>query len=425
MPQYPFVLPSVFRAERSPEFFQTIPLIVESEPTLNANMLAGKVAIRLNGDIGKTIDSMNMFSLIIPTGMIDDLAAIDGVKSISLDRRHYAFAPTLPLAPPIIKSTIDGFVPTSETLKKINIPALHAAGITGKNIKVAVLDTGIDLANPQIQGAAVKMSSMKLFPTGDDDNGHGSWCNSCIKGRRFVDTVTGLVAQGGAPDCNLTSIKVLGYGIGTGMTSDIMEAMELAVNQGNKVISMSLGSEGSDDEDSDPMVRMINQYAVDYPDVMFVIAAGNSGPGPQTIGIPGCAEKALTVGSLGVIDNLPAYFSSRGPTRQSALPKPCIMGCGGGRAVDTFRPKENIWSGTSMGSLLDGMDKVVNGFTAIAGTSMATPQVAAVMACWKQQYPELTSDIAKGIFKVMGKPHDMTSGYGLIDALWIENITTK
>jgi len=402
-----------------------MPVIVEAEPTLNANMLAGKVAVKINAEIGKTIDSMNMFSAIIPTGLVDDLASVEGVRSISLDRRHYAFAaPPLPTLPGI-KATIDGFVPTSEAIKRVNIPALHASGITGKNVKVAVLDTGIDLANPQIQGAAVKLSTMKAFPTGDDENGHSTWCCTCIKGRRFVDDITGLIAQGGAPECILTSIKVLGYGIGTGMTSDIMEAIELAVNQGNKVISMSLGSEGSDDEDNDPMVRMINQYAVDHPDVIFCIAAGNSGPADKTIGIPGCAEKAVTVGSLSAIDGLPAYFSSRGPTIQSGLPKPCIMGLGGGRANENFKPKENIWSGTSLGSLLDGMDKAINGFTAIAGTSMATPQVAAVMALWKQQYPDLTSDIAKGIFKVMGKPHDNMTGFGLIDALWIENITTK
>lgn len=419
MAKLPFVMPSVFRAKASPEFFQAVPLIVEVHPELNVNTAAGKIAQVLGVNIGKTIESMNMFSIVLPRGSLDDLIAIDAVRSISLDRRLYAleFAPPIPAEP--IKATIDGIIPTAEAIKRVNIPALHAQNITGMNVKVAVLDTGIDLMNPQIKAEAIKLSAMKAFPSGDDENGHGTWCCTCIKGKRFQDDITGLIAQGGAPDCTLTAIKVLGYGIGTGMTSDIMEAMEMAVKQGNKVISMSLGGDGADDEDFDPMVRMINDYGEKYPDVIFVIAAGNSGPDSKTVGIPGNAVKAVTVGSWGIIDDAIAYFSSRGPTIQSGLVKPDICGCGGGRFKEENRPKENLWSGTALGSMLDPMDKVYNAFTAIQGTSMATPQVASIIALWKQMFPELTSDMVKGIFATMGKGKNSTVGHGLIDATWI------
>jgi len=421
MPAMPIILPSVLRARVKPEYFQAIPIIIEAEPDIGVNFLAGTVSEQLSTKIGKTIPSMNMFSMILPRDMLGDLAAIEGVRSISLDRTHFALeVPAMGLHQ-TIRATMEGIIPTSEAIKRVNVPALHRENITGRGVNVAVLDTGIDLTNPQIAGGAAKMSTIKAQPTGDDENGHGSWCGTCIKGKPFRDSLTGLLATGVAPDCNLTSIKVLGFGIGTGMTSDIMEAMELAVAQGNEIISMSLGSEGSEDEDLDPMVRMINQYAETHPKVIFVVANGNSGPGPRTVGIPAVAEKAVSVGSWGIIDNDIAYFSSRGPTVQAARIKPDICGCGGGRHQEGTKPEENLWSGTAFGSMLDPIvDRVENGFTAIKGTSMATPQVAGILALWKQMFPELTTDVAKGIFQSMsGRVKDPNIGWGLIDATWI------
>jgi len=421
----PYISPSVIRSALKPEYFQTIPLIVEAEPDINIFSFSGSLSEILKIDIRKTIPYMNMFSIIIPRNLLNELISIPGIRTVSLDRTHFTldFIPSKIIQD--IKSTLDGMIPTSEAIKKVNVPALHAQGITGRGVKVAVLDTGIDLANPQIKGAAVKMSTIKLQPTGEDENGHGTHCATILAGKTFTDNLTGLIAQGVAPDCNITSIKVLGFGIGTGMTSDIMEAMEIAVNQGNKVISMSLGSEGSADEDEDPMVRMIDKYAGTHPDVIFVIAAGNSGPSGKTVGIPGVAEHAITVGSWGIIDNITAYFSSRGPTAQSSRIKPDICGCGGGRKTDKLRPKENIWSGTSLGSLLDPADKFYNAFTAICGSSMSTPQVAGIIALWKQMFPELTESVIKGILKASSKQTKNTeNGWGLIDATWILTLSS-
>lgn len=421
MPSPPFIAPSVIKGATKPEYFQAIPLIVEAEPGIDVASFSGIVSEKLKLEIGKTIPSMNMFSLFLPRGLLNELASIEGVRSLSLDRTHFAFEFIPSKLIGDIKGTMDGMIPTSQSIRKVNVPLLNQEGLDGNGVKVAVLDTGVDLTNPQIQGEAAKMSTIKAQPTGDDENGHGSWCVTCIKGKHYQDDITGLIAQGVAPKCDMTSIKVLGFGIGTGMTSDIMEAMELAVSQGNKVISMSLGSEGDEDEDQDPMVRMINQYAETHPDVIFVVAAGNSGPGSKTVGIPAVAEKAVTVGSWGIIDNDVAYFSSRGPTIQAGRIKPDICGCGGGRVTDDRRPQENLWSGTAIGSLLDpATDKFYNGFTAIKGTSMATPQVAGIIALWKQMFPDLTSDMVKGIFKSMsGQQKNPVSGYGLIDATWI------
>ena len=252
---------------------------------------------------------------------------------------------------------------------------------------------------------------------------HNTWCITSIKGKAMRHPVNGLPMAGGAPGCNMTSWKVLGYGIGTGATSDIMAAIDGAVQDGSQVISMSLGSDGRDDEENDPMVRQINMYAREKPQVLIVVANGNSGPDPKTVGVPAVAEGAISVGSYGIIDSAMAYFSSRGPTLQAGRIKPDIAAPGGGRALSETRPKETLFSGVSIGSMLDGFtDKVTDGFATLAGTSMGCPHVAAILANWKQAKPDLTGDDVRTIFRQSsGRKQNNDYGFGLIDATWILN----
>lgn len=171
------------------------------------------------------------------------------------------------------------------------------------------------------------------------------------------------------------------------------------------------------------MVRQINMYARERPGVLIVVANGNSGPDAKTVGIPAVAEGAISVGSYGIIDSAMAYFSSRGPTIGAGRIKPDIVAPGGGRAESQARPKETLFSGVSIGSMLDGFsDRVTDGFASIAGTSMACPQVAAILADWKQAKPDLTGADVKAIFEQMsGRSKDNNYGWGLIDATWILN----
>ena len=101
--------------------------------------------------------------------------------------------------------------------------------------------------------------------------------------------------------------------------------------------------------------------------------------------------------------------------------KPDIAAPGGGRRDSQLRPKENLFSGTSFGSVLDPQgDNIVNSACAIAGTSMATPHVAGIMCLWKEMFPDITSDMVKAIFRQMsGQAKNNVDGYGLIDATWI------
>jgi subtilisin family serine protease len=432
-----------------------VPLIVGVDRSIPAMQIREHILDQFKVEMGSVIPSMNMFGMVAPRGIIDSLVALDPVTELHLDTPQFAFQtpqPPFPGLPPlpfmlpgmggdpmtegldsffeiadvfsdnIPQISNEGWIPTAEALKSTNVPELWKMGLEGVGVNVAVLDTGVDNNNPQLQGVVQKRSAMKPFPMGDDENGHGTWCITCIKGRPMRHPMNGLPVAGVAPKCSMTSWKVLGYGIGTGATSDIMAAIDQSIQDGNQILSMSLGSAGREDEELDPMVQQINQYAVTHPQVLIVVAAGNSGPDAQTLGLPGLAEGSITVGSWGLFDRQPAYFSSRGPTIQIQRVKPDIAAPGGGRAQADSKPEETLFSGTSIGSFLDGFtDKIQDGFTSIAGTSMATPGVAGILSLWKQMVPDLTGNDVKSIFAASGQQKDNVVGHGLIDATWITN----
>ncbi|MFC2091688.1 S8 family serine peptidase, partial [Elusimicrobiota bacterium] len=110
---------------------------------------------------------------------------------------------------------------------------------TGLGIKVAVLDTGIDLDHPDlaanIKGDVNVISSRK---SGDDDNGHGTHCAGIIAA---IDNEIGVI--GVAPQADLYSVKVLDRK-GSGYLSDLVEGLDWCIANNIQVISMSLSSPG-------------------------------------------------------------------------------------------------------------------------------------------------------------------------------------
>jgi minor extracellular serine protease Vpr len=117
-----------------------------------------------------------------------------------------------------------------------------------------------------------------------DDQGHGTHCASIAAGNG--------VLKGVAPNATLMAYKVLDSG-GGGYDDDIIAGIEKAVLDGADVISLSLGGSGDPD---DAMSKAVDS-AVDSG-VVVVVAAGNDGPYNGTIGSPGCARKAITVGAV-------------------------------------------------------------------------------------------------------------------------------
>ncbi|MBK8793340.1 MAG: S8 family serine peptidase [Holophaga sp.] len=247
-------------------------------------------------------------------------------------------------------------------------------GATGQGIRVAILDSGIDYNHPDLgggYGSGYKVIGGYDFVNNDtdpmDDHGHGTHVAGII-------AANGLI-KGVAPNAKLLAFKVLGAD-GSGAISGIIAALDLAADPDQdpmtddkvNVINMSLGGPGDAD---DPISQAVDA-AVDAG-IVCVVAAGNEGSSYATIGSPGCARKAITVGATDNLDQI-ALFSSRGPGRPDMAIKP-----------DVTAPGVNINS-----SLLGG------GYGAMSGTSMAAPHVAGAAALLLEKHPTWLPEFIKG-----------------------------
>lgn len=259
---------------------------------------------------------------------------------------------------------------------QINAPAAWAAGYHGEGVKVAVLDTGADQTHPDLAG---RVSEAKDF------SGSGSTLDRFGHGTHVAATAAGSGAasdglrKGVAPSADLIVGKVLGDD-GYGSESQVVAGMEWAAAQGAKVINMSLGADMQTDG-TDPMSLAVNELSRSSG-ALFVVAAGNSGErGDMTVGSPGAADAALTVGAVDRDDSL-ASFSSRGPRYGDKAVKPDITAPGVGIVAARA-------AGTTMGSPID------EHYVAADGTSMATPHVAGAAALLAGQHPDWTAQQLK------------------------------
>jgi len=199
--------------------------------------------------------------------------------------------------------------PTSQSRLALGAGAADRMGITGRGVKVAVLDTGWDDVIPaQKLRVAYRDSTLEGDPTPIDFNGHGSHVATTIAGPRFP-TPWGPI-EGVAKGVEIATIKTLGYGIGTARTVDVIEAIVNAYAWGAKVVNMSLGSSIKPGERHDtrtcPLCSLINSLS--ERGIIFIVAAGNSSRGYASC--PGVAENAVTVAAVGK-DLRVAGFSSR------------------------------------------------------------------------------------------------------------------
>jgi hypothetical protein len=269
-------------------------------------------------------------------------------------------------------------------------------GSTGKGIKIGIIDSGIDYLHPDLGGgigSGFKVLGGFDFVNNDndpmDDLGHGTHVAGII-------AANGTNLKGVAPDANLYAFKVLDNS-GSGPSSAIIAGIERALdpdqnpntNDAVNIISMSLGGTGDPD---DPMSQAVDNATA--AGVLCAIAAGNNGA-YQTIGSPGCARTALTVGASDNLDGI-ASFSSRGPSNSIYGIKP-----------DIVAPGVEINS-TKMGG----------GYIAYSGTSMATPHIAGAAALILQLHPDWTPAMIKSAFmetaKDLGKDV-WTQGNGRVD----------
>ncbi len=251
----------------------------------------------------------------------------------------------------------------------------------GEGVKVAILDTGIDLDHPDLKDAIVDSKDF----TGDgveDLNGHGSHCAGIVGAR-----LNGVGFVGVAPKSELLIGKVLNNK-GSGSLPWAAEGIYWAVDKGADIISMSLGASMSH-----PSVFKAVQFALFYGKVV-ICAAGNEGKlFTNSIGYPGRYGGVITIASHDSNGN-PSGFSSNGGE------------------VDFMAPGSKIWSTYMNGE-----------YATLSGTSMATPFVAGLAALILSKHKRSESngtpidnneDMKNHLMWMATHPghHDNRTGYG-------------
>lgn len=321
------------------------------------------------------------------------------------------------LAPSISISKNDVHIPISDSSAFVGAADLNDEEITGKGIKVAVVDTGVNKYHPLLDGAVkTQINIVRKYQEESSDindgNGHGTHVATTIAGRdkTIYSRLLGkqIRMHGVAPEVEIIGIKVLDDE-GSGQTSWVIEGMEAAVHAGADIINMSLGSMW-DGAGLTPDSKVVDEIVFKH-NILCAIAAGNSFAN-LAIGSPGGSHGAITVGSAAMrlpTAGMVSTFSSKGTTTDGRV-KPDVSAPGG----NIVNVKETIYAGTS-GTLAEEAGEPYIG---IMGTSMACPSVAGCLALLLQAGMKRDRYIAEDLIgntTMFNHPKDIYTGYGMIN----------
>lgn len=257
--------------------------------------------------------------------------------------------------------------------------------LSGEGIKVAVLDTGLDLTHPDFSDVqSGNTASFVGSETAQDGHGHGTHCCGTVAG---PERPSFGPRYGVAPGVELLVGKVLADD-GFGMTSQIIDGITWALEQGAQVISMSLGSRRAEGAPFSRVYEMVFRRLLGEG-VLAICAAGNESDRPDVIAPVGNPAACPGAMSVAAVDRRmePGFFSC-GQVDQIGLLDVAAPGVG----------VRSSWTG--------------GGYNRINGTSMATPHVAGVAALHLQADPTVTADDLRAVLKMQCRPLGPNRDFG-------------
>jgi subtilisin len=305
---------------------------------------------------------VSVVSATLPEQAIVKLKARSDVEYVEEDIVLYAFAQT-----------------TAWGVDRIDADLAWPGGNTGRGVKVAILDTGIDYDHPDLAVAGgVNFVGVKDGSTAaadwNDNHGHGTHCAGIVAA---LNNTAGTV--GVAPEALVYGVKVLADN-GSGYTSDIIQGLDWCAANGIKVVSLSLGGGGT--------TSLKNACDRAYArGVLVVAAAGNSA---GAVSYPAAYSSVVAVSATDS-RNLLASFSNYGSKIELAAP-----------GVGVYSTYKN------------------GGYATMSGTSMACPHVAGAAAlAWASGLSSIAAvrERLTSTAEDLGTAgRDTSFGFGLVDA---------
>ncbi|WP_099304495.1 S8 family serine peptidase [Bacillus sp. Marseille-P3800] len=284
-----FIIPigteSVFAAERSP---------IEKKHTIDGSKRV--VIVSASGDVHRAVQVVEErissasirniyenvyggFSLEIAEKDIDRLTQLSVIARVD-DVAHY-------------QPSLEGSIPFIGAGKDlIDMRDGKERHLTGKGVKVGIIDTGVDYKHPDLQ-----RNYQGGYDIVDQDQDPMETKKSQGEPTLHGTHVAGIIAANGritgvAPEADIYAYRALGPG-GQGTTEHILEAIERAVEDEVDVLNLSLGNtvNGPDWPTSLALDRVVEKG------VVAVTSNGNSGPNMWSVGSPGTSTKAISVGA--------------------------------------------------------------------------------------------------------------------------------
>jgi subtilisin len=271
-------------------------------------------------------------------------------------------------------------------LVALSIESLWKQGLTGKDIIVGHLDTGVDAKHPALKGRIGDFGEWDLLGR---KLRSASPHDSAMHGTHTAGTICGVAVNGQsvgvAPDAKLYSGLVIEGG---DTTARILGGLDWLVGLGVRIVSMSLGYPGY----TPVFTRLIEVLA--SRNILPVFAIGNEGP--NTSRSPGNYPESLGVGAIDQNGHTATFSGSEHFSRKLDPDKP-----------DCVAPGVGIISAKPGG-----------GYQEMDGTSMATPHVAGIAALLLQAKPSATAaDLQQAILQsckpINGEP-PLRYGHGVV-----------
>ncbi|MBE9916682.1 S8 family serine peptidase [Paenibacillus donghaensis] len=269
-----------------------------------------KTGAQFNREYSKVF---NGYAVTLPANQVDTLLTLPGVKAIFPNEEVHA----LP-----IEDDHDFYPMMDKSAPHIGASDMWKSGFEGKGIKVGVIDTGVDYRHPSLKdaykggydfvdndGDPMETPPDPTKPPRDGkpyETSHGTHVSGTVLGRGNPDhpEEKGWV-RGVAPGADLYAYRVLGP-YGRGSTENVIAGIEKAVTDGMDVINLSLGSDTNNAYSPDAIA--VDNAAL--AGVTVVVSNGNAGPKDNTVGTPGTAQMAISVGASTPPLQTPIFNSS-------------------------------------------------------------------------------------------------------------------